>query len=202
MHALQRGPFDTSEDVAALTRSIQVALSEDDATLVVDTPGLEFVADDVASFVRHMRLEAQQRVNSSPAFGDVGHLIDWWLVFVINPSQPKLDRTVSRFQRVQAAVFHGSEVAAPRSLLVVNKCSKGWLAKPRQLANKHLQELLALVQHRVVEVDLKFDHWSDSDEHCALNNAIRQRTVDELLAFVLEQTEQQRKAERRNFQSY
>ena len=187
---LQRAAFATSDDVAALTRSLQLSIDVNETVVVADTPGLDQLDErQVRPFVRDVS-DALARLTDRPR-------VDW-IVFVVSRGQP-LERVLKLFRRVQDELTGVVNNRGYNSLLVVTRCEKGWLNKPRQQANQRIQELLRLVDQRVVEIDFKWNHASDDDAMRAHNTLVRQQAVDEfhaaLASFTFDSRQRQMRAE-------
>ena len=67
------------------------------------------------------------------------------------------------------------------AMLIVNKCEKGWLAKPEQQNNEVLQAILDSVNNLSYELDLKWDHSTDGPDVEHANMLLRQKAINDFV---------------------
>ena len=169
MASITNSTFCASEDSSSGTLHYQIESNEH--LTVIDTIGfgsMEFNASYVLDELRSVLARVNNQLDL--------------VIYVIQRGRLNND-TYQFIKMFQEGVLAGK--ARNNSLLLVNQCPRGWVRKPAQLNNPFLADLLASVNQRVYEFDLKWDHSRDDPEAKSYNNRVRQVEIDELYAFVV-----------------
>ena len=168
MNSIQNGDFPVSEDAASGNTDFEI--HSNDKYTIVDTIGFGS-ADINGTYLLKMMRRGLHKVNNE---------LDL-VVFVIR--QGRLTNDTFQFIRTfQENVLRNE--SRMNSLLLVNRCERGWLARDAQRNNPFIRQMLASVNNVSYEFDLKWDHWSDDAEAREHNVIIRQRAIDDLIAFI------------------
>ena len=161
--------FDVSEDAASGTLEFQTRSNE--RYTLIDSIGFgstEFNASYILDEMRSVLAAVDNKVDH--------------VLFVILQGRLTND-TFELIRHFQHDILRNK--SAHNSALIVNKCgSRGWLHKPKQRDNPWLQLILQSVNNVAHEFDLKMDHALDDDDDRARNRDIRQRSIDDLVAFL------------------
>ena len=167
MANIQDGGFQVSEDAGSGTLKFDIKSNHE--FTIVDTIGFGSLEFDASYVLGEMRKALRQ----------VDFSIDC-VVFVIKKGR-LTNETFQFIRTFQQEVLRNASRA--NSVLLVNRCDKGWLSRPGQLNNPFVQQIRASCDDRVVEFDLKMDHSSDDDDIRRRNVLIRQRAIAELLDY-------------------
>ena len=168
MASIVDGPFPVCEDCGSGNLAFQVRSNAH--FTIIDSIGFGSMEFNAAYILDQMR----------SVFARVNFEIDC-VMYVIGKG--RLTNETYQFVRTfQEEVMRHK--ARFNSILVVNRCQKGWLDKEAQRRNPYMQLMLASVNRVSYELDLKWDHSTDC-VHVRRHNARgRQQTIDELVHFV------------------
>ena len=166
MESIQKYPFITSDDTSAMTKAIQMASVN--KTVVIDTPGYDVIQQDEEVFLKHL-VHVLEKTNTQ-IFG---------FIVVIDKNE-LVQKKSTIFEKLQK-LFPGISL---NSIIIINKCTRGWLQKERQRNNKFLQYLAQSVNNRIYEFDLKWDHPDDEPEMQSKNILIRQKALEDFITFL------------------
>ena len=166
---IERTPFNTSNTADGCTTAFVTA--SNDAVQLLDTVGFGDAC------------QRDERTASAfdAALASVDSQVDA-VLFVVRAG--RFNRaTVDFFRWIQTSVFE--QRCVNNSVLIVTDAHKGWVAQNR--ANTHVAEALANCNQRYVEFALRMTHPSDTDEDLWANVAKRERSIDDLVAYLASQ---------------
>ena len=162
-------PFLTSEDTQTFTQMIQVERNEQVA--VIDTPSLDIIKSNRPAFINNLVRQLNANYNQT-----------LFILFVINKQNPMLNEQTQTVKLIRHELTHRKIKSS--FTLIVNKCERGWLLKPRQRENKYLQPVLETFGNTSYELDLKWDHSSDLVADRTENIRFRQQSVQAFVDFL------------------
>ena len=166
MKNINEGPFKVSPDASSGT--IKFEVHSNTQFTVIDSIGFGSNEFNSAYVLDQMRT----------ALNTVDNQIDC-IVYVTEKG--RLTNETYQFVRLfQEEVMNNK--AKQNSMLLVNKCEPGWLAKEAQQKEPHIQHLLASVNHLAYEFDLLLDHESDDEAQTSRNKLLRQKSINDLVA--------------------
>ena len=168
MERIVDGPFPVCEDCGSGNVEFQMRANEQ--FNIIDSIGFGSPDFDASYILAQMR----------GVLNKVNNELDC-VVYVIKKGR-LTNETYQFIRTFQQEVFKGT--SKYNSVLVVNKCEKGWVEKDAQRANPFMQLMLESVNFVTYELDLKWDHWSDSNETKRSNVVIRQRAIDNLVDYL------------------
>ena len=156
----QRYPFGTSNSANGCT--LQSAIASNDEFIVVDTVGFGDPAFNATSMLEEFRRGLRM----------VDYKVDL-ILFTLEKGRFD-DRSTQLFDLFHSDLFRHK--IADNSVLVCNKCEKGWLERNRK-TNKNLNRLLNKCHNRNFELNLSYNRNGAAEEAHKLDT-INERSLN------------------------